>query len=105
MTKVWALGSSQTYKQFVKTATGKTISAKPFIREVTMSAESAINRAKERLKKMEKVPKHTGKVDLNATIRLVHGKHVIADNSKGFEKMAEKYKLWLHKTYASNKRQ
>jgi Zn-dependent oligopeptidase len=99
MKKVWALASSKTYKEFVKFATGKPISSKAFIDEATQKADQVIGRAKTRLKRMEKVPEFTGKVYLKAMVRLVHGKKVIADNSKGFEKMTEKYKLWLHKTY------
>lgn len=102
LTRMWSLGSSRTYKEFVKLATGKSISAKPFIREATQSANAKIKQAKERLKRMDCVPKFSGKVDLNARVRLLHGKQVIADNKKSFEDMAERYKLWLHET--QNKR-
>jgi len=44
---------------------------------------------------MEKVRPFKGRVDLNARVRLVHGKELIADNRKSFEDMAEKYKKWL----------
>jgi oligoendopeptidase F len=104
MAKVWSIGSSKTYKEFVKLATNKPISAKPFIDEVTMSASAIINRARKRLKRMEKVRKFSGKINLNAKIRLVHGKQVVADNSKSFENMTEKYRNWLHKTYPSSKK-
>lgn len=96
MSRVWAMGSSHTYADFVKIATGKKLSPDAFIRGATMSIRARLKQAKERLKHTAKVPKYRGKVRLNAKIRMVHGKQVIADNSQSFEKMAEKYAKFLH---------
>jgi Zn-dependent oligopeptidase len=95
MTRVWALGSSKTFKEFVKLATGKNLTPDAFIKNVMMSVPEKLKLAKARLKKMEQVKKFSGKINLNATIRMVHGKQVVADNSKGFENMAEKYSQFL----------
>jgi oligoendopeptidase F len=97
MAKLWAIGASKNYQEFVKLATGKPISPNSFISEITSGVQGTLTRAKKRIKQMEKIPHFRGKVDLNATIRLLDGKKLIADNRKGFEDMSEKYKLWLHK--------
>lgn len=97
MTKVWNLGSSKTFPEYVKIATGKKLSPKAFIKVVTMTTPQKIALAKKRLARMEKVKPYSKPVDLNANIRMVHGKEVVADNKKSFEAMAEKYAKWLNK--------
>jgi Zn-dependent oligopeptidase len=95
MSRVWSMGSSKTYAEFVEVATGKKLTPDAFIRGATMSVATRLKKAKERLKRMTKVPMQRGKIKLNARIRMVHGKQVIADNSVSFEKMAEKYANFL----------
>ncbi len=95
MKKVWALGSSKTFPECVKIATGKKLSAKAFIDVATQSVPKKLVLAKKRLETMEKVKPFTKPVDLDAHIKMVHGKKVIADNSKSFEDMAQKYSKWL----------
>ena len=97
MAKVWALGSSKTFKEFVIIATGKKLSASPILQDMTASAASIIKRGKKRILRLQKVKSYIKTINLNATIRMVSGKKLIADNSKSFEIMAEKYKKWLRK--------
>ena len=99
MTKVWKLAGSKTFKEMVKIATGENLSAKSYIANVTRSLPSVLSLAKDKIKKMERIPMHKGKIDLDAKISLWHGKLKICDNSKSFEDMAEKYKAWLFKNY------
>jgi Zn-dependent oligopeptidase len=97
MEKVWKLAASKTFAEFVKLATGKPLSAKAYLDNVTADVDTALKRAKARIKALEKVKKFDKPIDLNATIRLVHGKEKIADNKKGFEAMAKTYSAWLEK--------
>jgi hypothetical protein len=95
MTKVWKLGSSKTFPECVRIATGKKLSSAAFIKNVTRSVPARLALAKKRLARMEKVTSFDRLVDLNASIRMMHGKQVIADNKKSFEAMAERYAQWL----------
>lgn len=95
MIKVWKLGSLKTFPEFIKLATGKKISAKAFINAITMPINKRITLAKKRIEKMKTVKPYTKPVNLNASIRMVHGKKVVADNKKSFEDMADKYAKWL----------
>ena len=97
MARVWKLGSSKTFKEFVIIATGKKLSANPFLMDVTSSATQTIKQAIEKIARLDSVKKYTKPVRLNASIRLTHGKIVVASNKKGFEDMALKYKKWLKK--------
>ncbi|TAK57283.1 hypothetical protein EPO17_02395 [Patescibacteria group bacterium] len=95
MTKVWKLGSSKTFKEFVKIATGKPLTADAYIRSVTKSLSDMLLDAQRKIKIMEQVPEYTKPVKLNAKIQMVHGKKLICDSKKSFEDMVEKYGKWL----------
>ncbi len=93
--KFWRMGSSKTFKEFVKLATGKYLSPSAYLKENTMSLRERISSAEKRVRKIRSVPKYGKKVKLNADIKMVHGGKTICDNKNGFEKMAQKYKQWL----------
>jgi len=97
MANVWKLGSSKLFPEFVRIATGKKLSPEAFIEDVTMNIDDYIARAKKRTERLKLVLGRTGPVNLNAEIRMVHGKELVADNSISFEDMVQKYKEWLHK--------
>ena len=95
MKKVWALGSSVSFPECVKIATGKKLSAEPYIKAVTAPLNKRLAGAKKRIARLEKVAKRKKTIELDATIKLVHGKKTIATNKKSFEDMAAKYAQWL----------
>lgn len=102
MKAVWKYGSAKTFPECVKLATGKKLSPDSYLKQVTMSAEAKIKQAKARIKRMETVKTKRKPVDLKATIRLVHGKKVIATNKKNFEDMARTYAKWLETMRVKN---
>lgn len=97
MKMVWKLGSTRTFLEFVKIATGKELSTEPYISNVTRGIEETLALAKKRIKKLESVPEYTKRIKLEAKIKMVHGKKVICDSTRGFENMAAKYSEWLKK--------
>lgn len=95
MQKVWKYGSRYSFGEFVKMATGKPLSPKAYLENVTMSLDKILARARARVKRMESVPLYTKPVKLNGKIAMVHGKKKIADNKKSFEDMDKKYRAWF----------
>jgi len=95
MIGVWKLGSTKTFSEFIKLATGKKLNPDAYIKNVTKSKSSIIKTAKERIERLKKVKEFNKPINLKAQIKMVHGKQVIADNKKSFEDMAEKYKKWF----------
>ncbi len=95
MAKVWKLGGAHTFKEFVVLATGKELSTRAYLKEMTQSHARTVRTTRERLARLEKVPQQSAPVRLNATIRMVEGKKIIANNKKSFEDMAAKYKAWV----------
>jgi hypothetical protein len=95
MREVWKLGATKTFPEFVELATGKPLSADAYVANITRGLEDTLELARKRIERLESVPEHTGPVELNATIRMVDGKDLIADNSESFEDMAETYRQWV----------
>ena len=99
MAKVWALGASKTFKECVKIATGKKLTPAAYIKSITLPKKEILRRASQRIAWLKKVPEMRRKINLNAKIKMVHGKKEIANSSRGFEAMAKKYANWLHREY------
>lgn len=103
MEAVWKLGASKTFPEMIKLATKKKLSSKAFIQTITRGVDEMLKVSKKRIKKLESIKINRNKVNLNATIRLVHGKKLIADSSNGFESMVKKYSIWLKGEEMKNK--
>jgi len=95
MAGVWKLGAKKSFKEFVRLATGKNLSAKAFLKDSTLSAKALIRLGKVRVEKIKKINESSGPFSLNAYIKMLHGKETVADSKRGFERMAAKYKDWL----------
>lgn len=103
MAKVWKLGALKTFQEFVVLATGKKLSAKAFLDDVLMPVPKILKEAQLKIKRLEKVKKYTKRVELDASIKMIHGKKVITTNEVSFEEMAEKYGKWLKKMEKGSK--
>ncbi len=76
-------------------ATGKKLSATPILEDMTASPEKVLQKGRQRIQRLQKVKLHDGSIKFGATIQMVSGKQLIADNKKSFEDMALTYKKWL----------
>lgn len=97
MQKIWKLGSLHTSREFIKMATGKTLSSETFIKNITAPIDKIIKDSKKKIAILNKIPLYNKKIKLNAKIRIMHGEKMIADNKKSFEDMDDKYRAWLKK--------
>lgn len=95
MKKVWELASSKTFNELVVLATGKKLTADAYLKDVTASIPHLLGSAKKKIARLKKVKPFSKKIDLKASIHMVHGKVEITNNKKGFENMARQYGKWL----------
>jgi hypothetical protein len=95
MEKVWRLGGSMPFKDFVAQATGKKLSAGAYLGVVMARPAKALSVAQERIARLSRVPRYKGPILPDARIAMVHGKKEIANNKKGFGHMAQAYAAWL----------
>jgi hypothetical protein len=103
MQKAWQWGASKSFAECIKLVTGKKLSSRALIQDITRSPNATIALAKKRLKRMEQVKVSHKPVNLNASITMVHGTKKIADNKQSFEHMATKYATWVRKMAGANK--
>lgn len=103
MRAVWKYASAKPFPECVKLATGKKLSPDSFLKGVTADTETVLRRAKQKIERLKKIRKSKASIELGATIKMVHGKEVIATNKKSFEDMAEKYGVWLQTQKVSTK--
>lgn len=96
MQKVWKYGSAKSFPELVKIATGAKLSPNPYLKDVTMSLQQIQKNARARIDRQKKVKQRVviGN-SLRVHIELVHGKKKIADSSKGYSVMSERYAHWL----------
>jgi hypothetical protein len=95
MVRVWKYAARYSSNEFMKIATGKKLSPDAYLEYATASVDKILSTAHTKITRLKKVKRYIKPVDLNAKITLVHGKEKIADNSKGFEAMADTYSRWL----------
>jgi oligoendopeptidase F len=95
MRAMWKYGSAKSFPECVKLATGKKLSPDAFLKNATASVATVLRTTKERIALTEKVPHGKKPIELNAIIKMVHGKQVVATNKKSFEDMAATYAAWL----------
>ena len=95
MRNMWKYGSAKSFPECVKLATGKKLSPDAFLRNATASVATVLKTTKKRIELTQKVPQSKKPIELRATIKMVHGKTVVAANKKSFEDMAHTYAAWL----------
>lgn len=103
MREVWKLASLYSFNKFVKLATGKQLSSEALIDELSRDIPHILKMAQQKHERLKKIPISHKKIELNATIRMVSGKKLIANNKMGFENMADRYKKWLRKQNKNKK--
>jgi oligoendopeptidase F len=103
MKAVWKYGSAKPFPECVRLATGKRLSPNAYLTQVTMSADAKLKQAKKRIERLKTVKTYKKPIDLKATIKLVHGKKVIATNRNSFEAMTKKYADWLETQRVTNR--
>ncbi len=79
----WKSGNSLTFLDFVENLTGSPLSAAAISARVERSVDQALTEARADLAREPTIPRLAGPVELNARIRVVHGREEIADTARG----------------------
>ncbi len=95
MRAMWKYASAKSFPDCVKLATGKKLSPDAFLKNATATVATVLKTTKKRIDLTEAVPHGKKPIELNATIKMVHGKKVVATNKKSFEDMSKTYAKWL----------
>jgi hypothetical protein len=92
----WKPGNSITFVDYLARLTGSPFTMDALVTDLSMSADEAVAEQKARVAKLADVPAYSGPVELDCTLRMVHGADVIASTENGsFEDVARTYADWL----------
>ncbi len=95
MRAMWKYASAKSFPDCARLATGKKLSPDAFLKNATATVATVLKTTKKRIDLTEAVLYGKKPIELNATIKMVHGKKVIATNKKSFEDMSKTYAKWL----------
>lgn len=100
--KYWAPGNSRTFDQTVEALTGRPLSADALVAAANASVEDTIEEARRGIGEMESVPTMDEPVDLDAKIRVMHGRELVATTEGGtFESACDSFEGWIRKVTAA----
>lgn len=92
----WKPGNSRTFGDFVAGLTGTPLSADHLARVLNLSADEAVASAHKAIERAQDVPVGEEPIQLNASIRVMHGNETIASNEgKSFEDCAADFARWI----------
>ncbi len=101
-THYWASGNSKPFQQVVQDLTGTPLSADALVDACNMDADTKWEKAQQAVNKLSEIPAFEGDVDLEAQVRIIHGRELVASNEEGsFEGMAKTFDQWVEKQRAS----
>ena len=99
-THYWTDGNAMRFTDFVARLTKKPLSAEALAFDVNRDAETASSDARAAIARLQEIAPFTGKVDLDASIRIAHGNETIAEDPD-FEKLSREFAGWIEKLEAN----
>ncbi len=91
----WRPGNSVSFGEFVLRLTGRELSASAMATSVNRSAAEARVEARESIARLERVPRPTGKIELDAHIRVAHGRETVAELRGDFDAFSAEFARWI----------
>lgn len=92
----WAPGNAATFEEMLRSLTGAPLRADALVEVCLRGADEACRLAREQVERLRQIPRFEGKVELDATIRVVHGRETIATTEEGgFDAVAARFAAWV----------
>ncbi len=92
----WSPGNAVSFLETIESLTGKTFSADALVDECNLSVDEAIASAHQSMERLKDVPPHTGVIDLDAKLRVIHGAESVATTEgANFEQAANQFASWI----------
>jgi len=93
----WSPGNAVAFSATLESLTGNGLSTDALVEHCNQDLDEALSGAHASIEKEASIPKHEGPVELDATIRVIHGKKEIA-STKGtsFEQLSDDFENWVN---------
>ncbi|MCE9593220.1 MAG: peptidase M3 [Planctomycetes bacterium] len=98
----WRDGNLRTFREYVRELCGHELSAKPLADHVNLTVAAAQAEARAQVAREPSLPRSNGAVELDAKIRVIHGRETIAELAPGeFEKFSRDFGAWIERQSAT----
>ena len=92
----WAPGNAQTFNETLRSLTGSPLSADAIVASCNLGVDEAVAQARAAIARLPGIAPQQGPVDLDVTVRVVHGREVIGTSEGGsFERLADDFEAWI----------
>ncbi len=92
----WNPGNAVTFNDTLRSLTGRTLGADAIAAHCNQSVDTAGAHARGSIARLASVPRHEGPVELDATVRIIHGKEVVGSSEgRSFEALADDFEAWI----------
>lgn len=91
----WQPGNSVNFDEFVRRLCGASLTAAPLARSLNRDAATARREAREAIERLQRVPPGPATVELDARIRVVHGRETIAELGADFDAFSAQFARWI----------
>lgn len=92
----WAPGNARTFNDTLRALTGSALSADAIVASCNLSVDEAVAQGRAAIAKLPSIAPQKGPVELDVTVRVVHGREVIGTTEGGsFERMADDFEAWI----------
>jgi hypothetical protein len=92
----WAPGNAVSFNDTLRALTGSPLSADALVADCLESPDEACAQARAQVERLASIPCHEGPVELDATIRVIHGRETIATTEEGgFAAVAARFSAWV----------
>ncbi len=99
----WQPGNSRSFARFVQDLTGRPFSGRHLAEVANRGVDATIAEGRAAIARLSSVPRLQRRVQLDATIRLVHGHETIASTDGGdFERAAREFERWIDAAAAAS---
>ena len=91
----WQPGNSLRFDEFVRRLTGSSLSAGAFAQHVGRDAASAKRDARDSIERLARVPPGPARVELDARVRVVHGRETVCELRSDFDEFSREFARWI----------
>jgi hypothetical protein len=91
----WRPGNRFSFLEFVPRLTGRELGCEQLARRLAQEVDERIAAARRTLQATRSRPRASVAVDLNAKVRIVHGRETVAELHGDFETFADEFSRWI----------
>lgn len=92
----WAPGNAVGFDDTLRALTGRGLNADAIAADVNLDADAAVKAARESVARLASVPAHSGPLDLDVNLRVIHGREPVASTEgRSLDAACGQFEAWI----------